>query len=523
MFVLADMEWITDAQEQPHPTQLAAVRTDADWNTADTFSGLICPKKEADWEHIAFNGHSPEEFRCAQPLSEVLRNFSAWVQPEDVLCWWSYQSEQLLPYLAEQEQVIMRNAEELSLKEYVLGFLGRSAGVSGLCRELNIEQPTPAHCSENDAETLRRLVRTIGLPQKMLCDENGKKKPVTAIRGTTRHRLLYDEKAKRLHKADCALLPKHMLCPVYETFKSPIRKRLIPCGCCRAEYLEALRKRNRSSIERSWWKYVYAERSDVYHRKDCPYVLTACRINGFQRTFMVKKYKLRPCRYCRPDQKKPKPVQEKPKPVSKRGLCRAEREAIDRVRRAQAERAAGKKGRSAAERKKERLLTQPGLAFWAGKGYRTFHLRDCPRLEKPKQIRGFRRYQDAVNAGYKPCRQCCPTAKQDALYSIPITSRERIGESADTLVQLCTERGIPFEQDERYFVLRTAVGIWRIDLHMLPVHLAHINLVKQQEETPEYHIQPRLFLSLRDAFRYIIRHDKTLEKQAEREREWLRE
>lgn len=516
MFILADIEWIADEQEQPQPTQLAAVRTDADWNTADTFFALIRPEGEQDWEHMAFNGHAPEEFRRAQPLCEVLRDFAAWVQPEDILCWWHYQSEQLLPHLAEQVQITLRNTEELSLKEYVLGFLGRSGSVIGLCRELGIELPSPAHCAENDAEALRRLVQAIGLPQEMLCDENGRKKPLTAIRGTTRHRLLYDEKAKRLHRADCVLLPKHMLCPVYETFKSPIRKRLIPCACCRAEYLAALKERNRNSIERCRWQYVYAAGSAVYHRKDCPYVLAAYSIGGFGKPSTVKKYGLRPCRFCCPDRKKPKPVPEKPKLVSKRGLCRAEREAIDRVRRAQAERAAEKQERTAAEQRKTKLLTQPGFAFWAGKGYRTFHLRDCPRLEKPQQLRGFRRYQDAVNAGYKPCRQCRPTAKQDALYSIPITSHERSGESADTLVQLCTERGIPFEQDERYFVLRTAVGIWRIDLHALPVHLAHINLVKQREKSPEYHIQPRLFLSLRDAFRYILRHDKTLKKQAER-------
>ena len=42
--------------------------------------------------------------------------------------------------------------------------------------------------------------------------------------------------------------------------------------------------------------------------------------------------------------------------------------------------------------------------------------------------------------------------------------------------------------------------------------LEHINLITNPR-CQTYHVQPRLFLSLRDTFDYIIHHDKTLLKR----------
>ncbi len=54
MYELTDREWVKNRQGQNGPTQLSAVRVDADWNTVDTFSALLCPKSSelAQWEHI---------------------------------------------------------------------------------------------------------------------------------------------------------------------------------------------------------------------------------------------------------------------------------------------------------------------------------------------------------------------------------------------------------------------------------------------------------------------------------------
>ena len=208
---------------------------------------------------------------------------------------------------------------------------------------------------------------------------------------------------------------------------------------------------------------------------------------------------------------------KKPQSPQERSLSKDEQSAIGRFNRAKQEReAAFKKGSlSDAEKSNIMALSQPGLAFWASKGYRTFHRRNCPQITGLNQLVGFPRYQDAVRAGYCPCRHCKPSLKQDVVYSIPITNKKRAGESVETLVQLCTEHCLPFHHDNRYFEMQTMVGKWKIDMDMRPVRLEHINLVSQQENTKKYHVQPRLFLSLKDTFDYIMRHDNALMKRIE--------
>lgn len=46
-----------------------------------------------------------------------------------------------------------------------------------------------------------------------------------------------------------------------------------------------------------------------------------------------------------------------------------------------------------------------------------------------------------------------------------------------------------------------------------------INLVSTTGNTQHYHVQPRLFLSLRDTFAYIIKHDRQLSAGTEQYRE----
>ena len=44
MYELTDREWVKNRQGQNRPTQLSAVRVDADGNTVDTFSASLCPE-----------------------------------------------------------------------------------------------------------------------------------------------------------------------------------------------------------------------------------------------------------------------------------------------------------------------------------------------------------------------------------------------------------------------------------------------------------------------------------------------
>ena len=64
MYVFVDMEWISNQHGNHWPTQLAAARVDAQWNTVDTFSVLFRPRDFSlqQWGHMAFSGWSREQF-----------------------------------------------------------------------------------------------------------------------------------------------------------------------------------------------------------------------------------------------------------------------------------------------------------------------------------------------------------------------------------------------------------------------------------------------------------------------------
>ena len=47
MFVLADIEWMTNEAGHQSPTQLAAIKVDENWNTVDSFESFIHHHQEA--------------------------------------------------------------------------------------------------------------------------------------------------------------------------------------------------------------------------------------------------------------------------------------------------------------------------------------------------------------------------------------------------------------------------------------------------------------------------------------------
>ena len=90
MYVLIDMEWVTNRHGNHWPTQLAAIRVDEEWQTVDSFSVLFRPKDITfqKWDHMAFSGWTRDNFLNADSLYPALDAFEHWLQPEDILCWW---------------------------------------------------------------------------------------------------------------------------------------------------------------------------------------------------------------------------------------------------------------------------------------------------------------------------------------------------------------------------------------------------------------------------------------------------
>lgn len=524
MYVLIDMEWITNRHGDHWPTQLAAIRVDAEWQTMDSFSVLFRPKDITfqQWNHMAFSGWSRENFLDADGLYPALDAFEHWLQPDDIICWWHKEASDLFNMFTKVAQIRDRATNVLLLDAYIYGFLtGQKDSVGSpykLCTARGIETPEPAHCSCNDVHAIQALVLGIGFEQRNL-QQPPKQwvKDATAIKGTQVYPLLYDPEAKLLHLSDCEFLPDDQYLPAYFSYKTPIRRKYKPCACCRDEFYDALWDRNQDSIARSDYRYVYSKISNVFHTRNCSHVLLAYDIQGAVSYDTCLKTGRRPCKHCNPQPIEHKRIsltakQAKPQKTVGRNLNGDERKALGRFKRAKEEREnALKKGElTETERKTVMTLSQPGYAFWASKGYRTFHRRNCAKITGLNQLRGFPRYQDAVHAGYSPCRHCKPSPKQDVKFSIPITNKERYGETTDTLIQLCTQHCLPFEYDLRYFTLQTMAGKWRIDINSRPVRLEHINLVTEPGNKKKFHTQPRLFLSLQDTFDYIMRHDRSL-------------
>lgn len=86
--------------------------------------------------------------------------------------------------------------------------------------------------------------------------------------------------AKLLHKSECELLPDDCHFPAFFTFKLPIRHKYKPCSCCRDEFSDALWDRNRDSIARSKYNYVYSKQSKIFNTRKCSHVLPAYDIQG---------------------------------------------------------------------------------------------------------------------------------------------------------------------------------------------------------------------------------------------------
>ncbi len=529
MYVLMDMEWITNKNGHHCPTQLAALRVDEEWNTVDSFSTLIRPRDFTFeyWNHMAYSGWQVADFRDADKLYVALDSFVNWLHQDDILCWWHTDSNDMYNLFMKLSGVRDMASEVVFLRPYVVGFLsGQKGNPYNLCQAHNIEAPTPMHCSENDVVAMQLLLQGIHFRQEYLLEppKQWDKEPALS-KGTSCAPYLYDPEANTIHRSDCEHLHDGIEYPAFFTLTNPIRRHHKPCSCCRDEFYDALWERNQDIISRTDYNYVYSTRSKVFHSRNCSHVLLSYDIQGTVSYNTCAKKGLRPCKHCKPSAIDLRPSGEsvtkkvkKNKPSKRANLTSDERKAIGRFLSAKDERENALRGDlTRDEHNRVMTLTQPGMAFWAAKGHRTFHRRNCAQLNGLNHLRGFARYSDATHAGFAPCRHCKPSKKQDILFSIPITSKERDNDDCSTLVELCTEHCLPHEYDDRYFTMQTMAGKWRIDMSLRPVRLEHINLIRNHGNTTKYHIQPRLFLSLKDTFDYIMRHDSALieEHQAE--------
>ncbi len=530
MFVIADIEWVTNEAGHHSPTQLAAVKVDENWNEVSSIGTLIRPRDGQfhDWKHVAYTGASASDFLHARNAHNALSYFDGWLDEDDTILWWYSESEAIFNQLFKLILKKPNSHKSVCVSEYIYEHLYGEANSRGSsykiaqARGIDVKAELN-HYSINDIRVIRLLLSRIKYPQALLNKPLVKKeKPKRIVTSNYNYVYLYDDKTNEIHRKGCPLISNEReLTQGYINLNTPIRKGYKPCACCKEEYQIAFREKNQDTINRTQYTYLYAPGSKVFHRYTCSLMLNAKSILG-TRTYDNPAIQSRtPCKLCQPtpnDVYRPIPKETLVKRLLQKKLPSVPREeavAISRQRTAASERNELLKNTlSAQERDDVFTLTQPRFAFFVATGYKTFHVRSCTKMQGLTMLKGFGKYQDAIKAGYTPCKKCKPTAKMDIKVSIPITNKVRADEKVEDLEVLCNEAGFSYNKDGNLFYLNTNVGKWIIELETAPVRLQHINLAVTPGETT-YHKQPRVFLSYVDVFDYIKRHDEKLMKEKE--------
>lgn len=528
MFVLMDIEWVTNRMNHISPTQIAALRVDDSWNATERFYARIRPKDATFhlWNHMAYTGGQPSDFLFARGIFQALTDLKAWLREDDTICFWTRDSMNILKSvynLILKEKVPQRM---IALIDYVFPYLSERKDAYQICSAMGNQASGPKHQAENDVQAIRQALACMQYPASLLAgapptapDIGNVRLPITVDKAQFPYQ--FDVCNEVFHKKGCGEIPAGTVLTGHPNLKYLFRKKLKPCpACMRNDMRKFSRERNMDIINRSQYRFVFAESSDVFHRRDCGLILsTTSEIKGSHYYCACEKTGRRPCKVCNPTDGNwyspiRKPSQVQPPEVVLRSMTASEQNALTRFQKAQNERYA--REHDAFESKTERddfyTLTQPRFAFWAAAGYANFHTRDCRKLQGLTNLKGFSRYKDAVRSGHTPCKCCKPTAKMDIVCSLPITSRKRSDESIKDLQALCQEYHYPSSFENGEFSFSTPVGKWKIDTTSRPYIIYHINLIRTPY-TSFYHRQPRMFLSMLDCMAYVRRHDTELHER----------
>ena len=522
-YVIADIEWL-DKGGFINPTQISAVKVNSNWQSLSHFSERIKPRSQCfyTWKHTAYTGGAAEAFLSARSAFRVLRDFDEWLDSGDIILWWFTAEKET--YSALINSIHKRNPiqKQLVLRDYLDGFLSGNKrykwSAYDTARAFKLSSRGKEHDSFADVLVVKDVLNAIKFPQELL------KEPPAVVIETQKFipmpylRYAYDSSTNLLHLADggckfgCNVAYINNIC-------NYIKKKILPCPVClQKEYREQKRQMYLDIVERMHCRFIYTPRSKVFHKASCTHVHAALDVKGCRKYATAIKTGRRPCKICNPtvnDEQK-RLVYKKRNDIPAKGVVRnvsknETEKAVLRLKQAKEERSALDFKTIKTERERRDALTITGTAhgFFVGKGYNNFHLKSCPRVKQLSGIIGFRTYNDAISAGFTPCKTCKPTKKSNVNLSIPVTSKERIEEKISDLYTRCAAYGYSCSQNDEYFYVETPVGKWKIDITSKPVKLKHINLVVGGD-TEEYHEQPRIFLSFTDAILYIRKHDKNL-------------
>lgn len=249
MYVLIDVEWFQQGETTKYITQIAVSRVTETWERTAGFSCLVRPPGawNCDWEHMAYNGYSPDEFMNGSSEAECIEHFAAFLKKDDTLCVWSKDTKKII---LEKYELYIGNTLPNSCvcvndKVYTAA---KNRGINvfemyAVAGTMGIETPVPKHCSINDISVMTSLLSTLNIePQK---------------------------------KSQVARP---------QTTKKVISKQ----------------ERNADILARVQYNFIFTPASTVFHRPSCKLMLRANDIKGSVYYETAAKNR-RPCKLCHPE------------------------------------------------------------------------------------------------------------------------------------------------------------------------------------------------------------------------------
>lgn len=540
MYVLMDLEWVTNKQLHFSPTQIGAMRVNDAWEQQSVFYSRIRPRDASfyTWKHIGYTGGTALDYLHSPGIHHVLSKLEEWLLDDDVICIWAKDAKNILK--SSYNLVLNKKVAQriVIIGDYVYPLLKETGiqkgGAHRIASIYGVDAPKPKHHSENDVIAMQLALKAIGFSPELFLNAPPKKStdasqeivvPKALNNWSENAPYQYDRKARIIHKKGCSEIPSDADLLGYDTLRIALSKHYEVCPACLASEIKiANKQRNQDIINRTEYNFVYADNSEVFHRRDCGLILaTHGVIRGSVYYNTCAETGRRACKCCSPSpdklvfpSKKIKLQSTKTPSAIERSMTREEQTSLARFKQAQKERYTRQPEQFDSETAKEDFytLTQPRFAFWASTGYTSFHLRNCRKLQGLTNLKGFSHFNDAVRSGHTPCKFCKPTKKNDISFSLPITSKKRESEKIADLIALCEAHSYPYEESTSMFSFRTPVGRWKINTEQSPYILYHINLTQNLDDDRFYHRQPRMFLSLLDVFHYIHRHDAKLQERS---------
>lgn len=512
MYVLATLECVENQCGEISIAQIAMIRVNESWKRIETFSRRIQPKDASyyQWDHIGYSGSHIFEYLAGPSFSTVSEDLSKWLQPDDIICWWTDTDEQRM-----LEFFPSITNPQMAISEHVARYIGhKPCSIYKLARCLGHNFPGVEHDAQRDVDLTRHILSQISFPQPIPTNPADVHPTSRIVLQGQPYYIHLD--TSTIHKNGCLQIPENGQVHGFANMSKVVGKDYSPCDCVKDVFIAALRERNKDIIDRCTYNYLYDPATGVFHRRECEVMLQATKVLGTMKYEKCLASNLRPCPICRPSLIDGGIITRRhaTKAVIQRGptLSEYEQRAVSRHRQAQEQRQSFENNPTLSKEKRDDLyvLTQPGFAFFAANGYKNFHLRHCKNLPHVSDVRGFASYKDAMRAGYNPCKSCKPNPKHDVVVSLPIYTSERESELTYTVKMLCDKYGYQHRTEGKYEFITTQAGVWRIDVTNSPYRVDHINLTVNPKNKDKFHRQPRLFLSLRDVLYYIKRHDDPL-------------